>query len=93
MKENGDVCGYLMANSSYKNVYDIANVFVREKHRGKNFGTFLTVSFANDCYANGLIPHYGTAASKYSEAVALKSGFQEVYRQYYVDAKVRFTIR
>ena len=89
LKENGIICGYLMANSSYKNVYDIANVFVAEAYRGKNYGTILAVTFASHCYANGLIPHYGTAVSKYSEAVALKSGFKEAYRQYYVDAKAR----
>lgn len=89
LKENGDVCGYLMANSSYKNIYDIANLFVLEKYRGKGFGTYLTVTFSNHCYDNNCIPHYGTAVSKYSEAVALKSGFEEVYRQYFVDVKVK----
>ena len=89
LKENGEVCGYLMANNSYKNIYDIANVFVSENHRGKNFGTFLTVTFASFCYDNGLIPHYGTAVSEYSEAVALKSGFEEVYRQHFADAKAK----
>ena len=89
LKENGIVCGYLMANNSYKNIYDIANVFVAETYRGKNYGTILTVTFSNHCYENGLLPHYGTAVSKYSEAVALKSGFEEVYRQYFVDVKVK----
>ena len=89
LKENGDVCGYLMANNSYKNVYDIANVFVLKKNRGKNYGTMLTVTFANHCYSNGLIPYYGTAVSEYSEAVALKSGFEEIYRQSFVDAKAK----
>ena len=87
LKENGDVCGYLVANNTYKNIYDIANLFVTEKHRGKNFGTFLTVTFSNHCYHNGLIPHYGTAVSEYSRAVALKSGFEEIYRQFFVDVK------
>ena len=89
LKEDGQVCGYLMANNSYKTIYDIANLFVLEKYRGKSYGTYLTVTFSNHCYRNNLIPHYGTAVSKYSEAVALKSGFEEVYRQYFVDVKVR----
>ena len=89
LKENGEVCGYWMANNSYKNIYDIANLFVLEQYRGKGFGTYLTVTFSNHCYHNNCIPHYGTAVSKYSEAVALQSGFEEVYRQYFVDVKVR----
>lgn len=93
LKENGVVCGYLMANNPYKNVYDIANLFVSEQYRGKNYGTFLTVSFANHCYTNGLIPHYGTAVSGYSEAVALKSGFEEVSRHHFVDAKARSFVK
>lgn len=92
IKENGVVCGYLMANNSYRNIYDIANLFVLEKYRGKNFGKFLTVTFSNYCYNNNFIPHYGTAVSKYSEAVAVNSGFEEMYRQHYVDVKVKFSI-
>ena len=90
LKENGEVCGYLLANSSsYKNVYDIANLFVSEKYRGQNYGQLLTVTFVNDCYQNGLIPHYGNAASAYSAAVALKSGFTEMYRQHFADVKAK----
>lgn len=43
--ERENLCGYLLANSSYKNVYDISNVFVAEKFRGKKYGTYLTVFF------------------------------------------------
>ena len=90
IKENNEFCGYLMANNSYKNIYDIANVFVSEKYRGKNYGAYLTSYFAKYCYENNLIPHYGTAISKYSEAVAKKCGFKESYRQHYADAKFKF---
>ena len=83
-------CGYLMANNSYKNIYDIANVFVSENYRGKNYGAYLTSYFAKHCYENNLIPHYGTAISKYSEAVAKKCGFKESYRQHYADVKFKF---
>lgn len=87
--ERENLCGYLLANSSYKNVYDISNVFVAEKFRGKKYGTYLTVFFADFCYRNGFIPHYGTAVSKYSERVALNSGFEEVSRIHYADIKFK----
>ncbi len=89
IKENDEFCGYLMANSSYKNIYDIANVFVSEKYRGKNYGAYLTSCFAKYCYENNLVPHYGTAISEYSEAVAKKCGFKESYRQHYADVKFK----
>lgn len=82
---NGVLSGYLLANNSYKNVYDISNVFVKEEFRGNNFGVFLTVFYANYCYDNQLLPHYGTAVSKYSEQVALKSGFSEISRTHFVN--------
>jgi len=89
IKENDEFCGYLMANNSYKNIYDIANVFVSEKYRGKNYGAYLTSCFAKYCYENNLVPHYGTAISEYSEAVAKKCGFKESYRQHYADVKFK----
>ena len=89
IKENNEFCGYLMANNSYKNIYDIANVFVSEKYRGKNYGSYLTSAFTKHCYENNLIPHYGTAISEYSEAVAKKCGFKESYRQHYADVKFK----
>lgn len=92
IKENNVFCGYLMANNSYKNIYDVANVFVNEKYRGKNYGSYLTSTFTKHCYENNLIPHYGTAISKYSEAVAKKCGFKESYRQHYADVKFKLII-
>ena len=92
IKENDEFCGYLMANNSYKNIYDIANVFVSEKYRGKNYGSYLTSTFTKHCYENNLIPHYGTAISEYSEAVAKKCGFKESYRQHYADVKLKLLV-
>ena len=89
IKENDVFCGYLMSNNSYKNIYDIANVFIAEDFRGKNYGAFLTSAFVKHCYDNNSIPHYGTAVSKYSENVAKKCGFRESYRQHYVDVKYK----
>lgn len=89
IKEKDTVCGYIIANSSYKNIYDIANVFVAKKFRGKDYGRFLTVHFSEYCYDNNFIPHYGTAVSMYSETVAIKSGYVEVGRKHYVDVKVK----
>lgn len=80
-------CGYLLANSNYKNIYDVSNIFVCKSHRGNNYGMYLTVCFANYCYNNELLPHYGTAVSKYSERVALKSGFEETNRTHYAHVK------
>lgn len=76
--------GYLLANNSYKNVYDISNVFVK-KNLEKYFGVLLAVFYANYCYDNQLLPHYGTAVSKYSEQVALKSGFSEISRTHFAN--------
>ncbi len=87
IKENDTVCGYIIGDCAAKNVYDIGNVFVHEKYRGKEYGKLLTVAFSNECYKRNAIPHYGTAVSKYSEAVAVKSGFTEVSRHYYADVK------
>lgn len=92
IKENDEFCGYLMTNNSYKNIYDIANVFVSEKYRGKNYGAYLTSYFAKYCYENNFIPHYGTAISKYSEVVAQKCGFKESYRQHYADVKFKLLV-
>lgn len=47
------MAGYLAAGNSYKNVYDIINVFISPKQRGKSFGTFLTIYFSDYCYNNG----------------------------------------
>lgn len=92
-KENADfilllyshnqLAGYLQAAMLYKNIYDIGNVFVHESFRGNGFGSLLTIYYANYCLNNGFIPHYGSAKSKYSENVAVKSGFEEISRSYY----------
>lgn len=86
--EKEKLCGYLLACNTYKNVYDISNVFVTEKKRGKKYGMFLTVFFAHYCYRNGLLPHYGTAVSTPSEKVALASGFTEVSRNHYASIEI-----
>ena len=93
IKENDYICGYLVANNSYGNIYDIAHIFVSEEHRGKNFGKYLTVTLSKYCYDKGYIPHYGIAVSKPSEAVAIKRGFAEIYRRHYVDVIFRFLTR
>ncbi|HZK21991.1 MAG TPA: GNAT family N-acetyltransferase [Oscillospiraceae bacterium] len=82
---NNAVAGYLAAGNSYKNVYDIINVFISPKQRGKSLGTFLTIYFSNYCYNNGFIPFYGTAVSKYSKQVAIKSGYTETSRVSYAE--------
>ncbi len=87
IKENDTVCGYIIGDCAARNVYDIGNVFVHEKYRGKGYGKLLTVAFSKECYKRNCIPHYGTAVSKYSEVVAVKSGFTEVSRHYYADIK------
>ncbi len=87
IKENDTICGYIIGDCASRNVYDIGNVFVHKKYRGKGYGKLLTVAFSNECYKRNGIPHYGTAVSKYSEAVAVKSGFTEVSRHYYADVK------
>jgi hypothetical protein len=80
---------YLQANTLYKNFYDIANVFVHQNFRGNGYGILLTVYYANYCLNNGFIPHYGSAISKYSENVALKSGFEETSRSHYFTIKIK----
>lgn len=72
--------GYLHANINYKNIYDISNVFVHQNFRGNRFGSLLTIYYAHYCLDNGFIPHYGSAISKYSENVAIQSGFEETSR-------------
>ena len=81
--------GYLHANNSYKNIYDIANVFVHQDFRGNNFGSILTIYYAHYCLNNGFIPHYGSAKSKYSENVAIKSGFEETSRSNYFKVSIK----
>jgi GNAT superfamily N-acetyltransferase len=83
------LAGYLHANCLYKNFYDIANVFVHENYRGNGYGILLTVYYAKHCLNNGFIPHYGSAISKYSENVALKSGFDEVSRTHYFTITIK----
>ena len=92
IKENDTICGYIIGDCAAKNVYDVGNVFVHEKYRGKGYGQLLTVAFSGECYKRNAIPHYGTAVSKYSEAVAEKSGFTEVGRHYYADVKRSFAV-
>nr|AMP50894.1 hypothetical protein [uncultured bacterium] len=87
--EGEQLCGYLFANNTYKNIYDISNVFVSKKKRGNGYGRYLTVFFADYCYKNGFIPHYGTAVSSYSEKVALSSGFEEISRTHYASVEVK----
>lgn len=45
----------------YEKKHYIANIIILEAHRGKSFGKYLTVTFAEHCYGNGFIPHYVTA--------------------------------
>ncbi len=91
--ENESVCGYLLANNTYRNIYDISNVFVAEKYRGNNYGKYLTVFYANYCFENGFIPHYGSAVSVYSENVARKSGFKESGRMHYAEVRLKLFAR
>ncbi len=93
IKENDAVCGYLTADCTYKNICNIGNVFVHSDFRDKGYGKILTIAFAEECYKNNLIPYYGTAVSEYSEAVALKCGFTEIFRHHYVDVKPRLFVR
>lgn len=44
--EQDKVVGYLLANCSYKNIYDVSNVFVSESFRGRHYGTLLTIFYA-----------------------------------------------
>jgi hypothetical protein len=81
-KEN-ILAGYLDAVKPYKNYYNIRNIFVHEDFRGNNFGSLLTIYYANHCIDNEFIPHYGAAMSKYSENVALKSGFEETMHYHF----------
>ena len=74
--QNNTLSGYLDAVRHYKNYYNIRNIFVHEDFRGNNFGSFLTIYYADYCLKNGYIPHYGAAVTEYSEAVAIKSGFE-----------------
>jgi GNAT superfamily N-acetyltransferase len=83
IRENDTVCGYLDANITYENIYDIANVFVLPEYRGKKYGTILTAEYAKYCYNNSFIPHYGTAVSVFSEKVATNCGFKETSRTNY----------
>jgi len=89
LHKNNILAGYLYANNLYKNFYDIANIFVHKDFRGNGFGILLTVYYANYCLNNGFIPHYGSAISKYSENVAVKSGFEETSRNHYFTITVK----
>ncbi len=90
IKENDVLCGYIIGSASYKNIYDVANIFVDKKYRGKSYGKMLTSAFASICFNKGLIPYYGTAKNKYSENVAKQCGFKEMARHLYVDVKLKF---
>jgi GNAT superfamily N-acetyltransferase len=83
------LAGALCANSRYRNIYSIMMGFVHERYRGRNLGTLLTMYFAHHCLNNGLYPHYGTAASTYSENVAINSGFEETSRSHGFDITPR----
>lgn len=89
LRKDDTVCGYLDANITYENIYDISNVFVLPEYRGNKFGTMLTGEYAFYCYQNDFIPHYGTAVSKYSESVALNSGFTETGRTHYIKLSLK----
>jgi hypothetical protein len=81
--ENNVLAGYLEAVRHYKNYYNIRNVFVHENYRGNNFGSRLAVYYAVYCLRNNFIPHYGSAMTEYSEAVAIKSGFEIIKSNYF----------
>jgi len=89
LHKNNILAGYLHANSLYKNFYDIANVFAHENFRGNGFGVLLTVYYARYCLDNKFIPHYGSAISKYSENVAIKSGFEETSRSHFFTVAIK----
>ncbi len=90
VKENTTICGYLLADCDFKNIYNIGYVFVHENYRGRGYGKLLTLAFSEECYQKGYIPYYGLPSTDYSEIVAIKSGFEELYRHYYVDVKKKF---
>ena len=83
----GALCGYLLANNSYENYYDVSNVFVLPEYRGKDIGTYVTQFFMKYCFRMGFVPHYGTAVSSYSERVAKRAGFTETGRTHYASVK------
>ena len=87
LHRNDILAGYIEAICTYKNYYNICNVFVHEDFRGNNFGSLMTIYYANYCLDNGFIPHYGDAMSKYSENVAIKSGFEETARYHFFGIK------
>lgn len=83
----GALCGYLLANNSYENYYDVSNVFVLPEYRGKGIGIYVTQFFMKYCFRMGFVPHYGTAVSSYSERVAKRAGFTETGRTHYASVK------
>ncbi|MCL2517518.1 MAG: GNAT family N-acetyltransferase, partial [Oscillospiraceae bacterium] len=89
---NNILAGYLDVVRHYKNYYNIRNIFVHENFRGNNFGSLMTIYYANYCINNGFIPHYGAAMSKYSENVAIKSGFEETTHYHFFGLQKEVTI-
>ena len=83
----GALCGYLLANNSYENYYDVSNVFVLPEYRGKGIGIYVTQFFMKYCFRMGFVPHYGTAVSAVSERVAKRAGFTETGRTHYAAVK------
>ena len=81
--KNNIFAGYLDAICRYKNYYNIRNIFIHKDFRGNNFGSLLTIYYANHCLNNGFIPNYGDAMGKYSENIAIKSGFEETTRYHF----------
>lgn len=83
--EDDNLAGYLGAFRYYKDFFVIGNVFVHKNYRGKKYGCFLTVAFAEHCYKNSITPYLGTACTAYSEAIAKKCGFTEVEKIFTMD--------
>ncbi len=76
LSHDEEIVGYLRAEKGFANILDVGFLFILPSFRGNSFGKYLATAFAKDCFLRGEIPHYGSAVSPASEAVARAVGFQ-----------------
>lgn len=76
--QNNNFIGYLYSYCLFENYWDITMIFIHPSVRKKGYASMLVSYFAKQCYKNGLIPHYGNAATAESAALAEKVGFKKV---------------
>ncbi len=82
--DNSAILGYLIANTLNGSYWDIYNIYVSEKERGKGIAKSLARYYVKAIHDIGGFASYGTPANEASKKVAIACGFERFETQYLI---------